>query len=223
MELKNDPFSWKQVCFYSNCDSHEFHLVYINNPFFAFNWLHMCTTLVFEWRWCMFGSSKELMVVFINLLCISYFSNVWILSFILWLVFAQCCNYITWNCNKIKIANKLKGYLLIIVLFHDCRPHQMLPTSPAMLLSVAEYPMTNLPWQWTGYVDLGFSLLSVPHRWDIGLNSQRWWGCMFQWQTSPDLIGIWIKMLNQVAIVASYSCFEEQKGQVGILVPVGKA
>ena len=30
-------------------------------------------------------------------------------------------------------------------------------------------------------------------------------------------------MLNQVKIVAFYSCFEEQKGQFGILVPVGKA
>ena len=28
---------------------------------------------------------------------------------------------------------------------------------------------------------------------------------------------------DQVAIVAFYSCFEEQKGQFGILVPVGKA
>ena len=38
-----------------------------------------------------------------------------------------------------------------------------------------------------------------------------------------NLTRIWIKMLNQVAIVAFYSCFEEQKGQNGILVLVGKA
>ena len=29
-------------------------------------------------------------------------------------------------------------------------------------------------------------------------------------------------MLNQLAIVAFYSCFEEQKGQFRILVPVGR-
>ena len=38
-----------------------------------------------------------------------------------------------------------------------------------------------------------------------------------------NLTRIWIKMLNQVATVAVYSCFEEQKGQFGILVPVNKA
>ena len=38
-----------------------------------------------------------------------------------------------------------------------------------------------------------------------------------------NLTRIWIKMLNQVAIVAFYSCFEEQKGQFGILVLVCKA
>ena len=38
-----------------------------------------------------------------------------------------------------------------------------------------------------------------------------------------NLTTTWIKRLNQVAIVAFYSCFEEQKCQFGIIVPVSKA